>query len=254
MKVQQYIERCVGEKVFPGASWSVGGIDGIFEKGSAGVLGKGLGPVSDDTLYDLASLTKIFVALAFMKQFEEGLVRLDDRVDYFLPSYASSPFGEVPLFSLLTHTAPFPGGTQLYQHAKSREEILNAIRLSGTRKDSPDKVVYTCEAFILLGEIVSAVDTASLDEVIRRRVTSPLEMKDTCYKPGTESFPRIAPTEDCVWRGKMVRGQVHDENAVLMGEVSGNAGLFSSAADMSRLASAMLMSLETGAFLNRASA
>ena len=240
--------------VFPGASWVIGNSDAILEKGSTGLLGNGLGPVREDTLYDLASLTKIFTALALMKQFEEGLLRLEDAVEYFLPSYKNWPLGGVTLYALMTHTAPIPKGTHLYRYAKSRSDLLEAIRTGPVRSDSPAWVVYSCEAFILLGEIVSTIDATGLDEAIRRRVLEPLGMKDTCFNPPASLMERIAPTEDCPLRGRLIRGEVHDENAGVMGGVSGNAGLFSSAPDMTRLGVAMLASLENGTFLHKASA
>lgn len=253
-KIRNYLERCVEEKVFPGVSWAVGNCSGVLDTGCAGVLGNGLPPVREDSLYDLASLTKIFTALSLMKQFEEGRVRLEDRLDYFLPLAAGRPIGEATILMLMTHTAPLPGITQYYRYAKTREDLLRAICYSPPRSDSPGKVVYTCDAFILLGEVVSVIDGAGLDEVVRRRVLEPLGMKDTCYKPGAELLPRIAPTEDCPWRGKIVRGQVHDENAVVLGEVGGNAGIFSTITDMSRLAAALLASVTGGAFLHKAAA
>lgn len=253
-RIQKYLESCVRSGVFPGACWAVGNSDGVLEKGCTGVMGNGLGPVGEDTLYDLASLTKVFTALALMKQFEEGLIRLQDETSYFLPSYKSSPLGAVTIFALMTHTAPIPGGNHLYRYAKSREDLLEAIRSGPVRADSPGRVVYTCEAFILLGEIASAVDSAALDTVIRRRVLESLEMKDTCFVPGQELLPRIAPTEECSWRGRLIRAEVHDENAAVMGGVSGNAGLFSSVKDMSRLAAGMLAFLEGRGFLQKASA
>jgi CubicO group peptidase (beta-lactamase class C family) len=261
-KIKSYLERCVKEGVFPGASWAIGNADEIFEIGSVGVLGHGLegfsllgtdlGPVEQNSIYDMASLTKIFVALAFMKQLEDGLVRLEDTVDYFLPAYKNCPFGAVSLFALLTHTALFPGGTSLYRQVKTREELLEALRLYKFRTDNTDKVIYTCEAFILLGEVISAVDSASLDEIIRKRVTVPLEMKDTCYNPPAELLPRIAPTEFCSIRKRIVRGEVHDENAMIMGGVSGNAGIFSCAPDMARIGTAMLASLNSADFQRKA--
>jgi CubicO group peptidase (beta-lactamase class C family) len=219
-------------------------------------LGQGLGPVQQDSLYDLASLTKLFVTLALMRQMEEGLIRLEDTIDYFLPAYKNNPRGGINLFQLLTHTGPLPGGTQLHRHVHTREDLLEAIRWCDLRADSPGRVVYTCEAFILLGEILPVIDGIDLAEVIRRRVLAPLKMNDTCFNPPATLLERIAPTEDCPWRGKIVRGQVHDENAVIMGGVSGNAGLFSTAADMARLAVAVLASLEGGeeGFLRRATA
>ena len=253
-KIGKYLESCPGQGVFPGASWLIGNCEGFLEKGSVGVLGNGLGPVEEDSIYDMASLTKIFVSLALMKQFEDGLVRLDDTSEYFLPSFKDSPLAAVTIFELMTHTAPIPGGINRYRYAKSREELLESIRSGPTRSDGGEKVIYTCEAYMLLGEIVSAIDSAGLDEVVRRRVIDALGMKITGYKPAPGLFPRIAPTEDCPWRGKVVRGQVHDENAVIMGEVSGNAGIFSCAEDMALIGKAMLASLEKSDFLKKASA
>jgi CubicO group peptidase (beta-lactamase class C family) len=262
-KIQEYLELCTGKDgvinkgnpwVFPGASWVVGNSKSVFEKGSVGVLGDGLAPVTENSLYDLASLTKLPAALALMKQLEDGLICLADEVAFFLPSFKGSPFGAVTLFALLTHTSPLTNIASLYKRAHNREELLEVIRTSEPRQDSPGKVLYTCEAFILLGEIISAVDSSTLDEVICRRVLKPLGMNDTCFNPPASLLDRIAPTEECPWRGHLVRGEVHDENAVVMGGVSGNAGLFSSALDMSRLAAAMLTSLEGGGFLRKASA
>ncbi|MDR2748095.1 MAG: beta-lactamase family protein [Treponema sp.] len=250
--VKDYLETCAGDGAFPGAAWAVGGRE-IFEMGAVGLLGPGLEAAGEDSLYDLASLTKLFVTLALLRQLEDGLIRLEDRVDYFLPSFRNFPLGETTLFRLLTHTAPLPGGTMLYRHAHTREDLLEAIRSIGLRRD--EGVLYTCEAFILLGEIASAVDRMALDELIRLRVTAPLGMDETGYRPSPEKIGRIAPTEDCPWRGRMLRGEVHDENAAVMGGVSGNAGIFSCVRDMARLAAATLDSLEgRGTFLRRPTA
>ncbi|GHT64969.1 esterase [Spirochaetia bacterium] len=250
--VETFVKSCVRAGIFPGASWVIGGSNGnglghcpdILEQGAAGVLGKGLGPVQQDSLYDLASLTKLFVTLALMRQMEEGLIRLEDTVDYFLPAYKNNPKGGISLFQLLTHTSCLSGGTELYRHAHTREDLLEAIRWSSLRSDSPGRVVYTCEAFILLGEILPVIEGIDLAAVISKRVLEPLQMNDTCFNPPASLLERIAPTEDCPWRGKIVRGQVHDESAVIMGGVSGNAGLFSTAVDMVRLAAVVLASLE----------
>jgi CubicO group peptidase (beta-lactamase class C family) len=249
--VKEYFETCVSKGVFPGASWIIGGWEGFFEKGTAGVLGSGLGPVQEDSLYDLASLTKLFTALVLMKQYEDGLIRLEDRLDFFLPAFADSPLGEITLFRLLTHTAPLPGGTGIHRYAHSREDLLEAICGAGVR--SGDNVVYTCEAFILLGEVVCAVDHMGLDELVRLRITDPLGMTCTAYRPPAALMNRIAPTEDDPARGGVLRGRVHDENADTMNGVSGNAGIFSTASDMARLAEAVLDSLKgrKGTFLKK---
>ena len=251
MKIKQFIEKCVAENVFPGAAWIIGNSEKVFEKGNVGVLGQGLGPVTDDSLYDIASVTKLFTASAFMKQFEEGLARLEDPVEYFLPSFHGSSAGEILIYNLLTHTSILKTIGKLYEKGRNRAGMLEEIKAITPRSDSPEKVLYTCEAFILLGEIISAIDSAPLDKIVRQRVFEPLRMKDTCYNPPASVIDRIAATENCLWRGKIVRGQVHDENAAVLDGVSGNAGIFSNIIDMSRFAVAMLGSFESGIFLKK---
>ena len=92
------------------------------------------------------------------------------------------------------------------------------------------KSVYSDYGMILMGEVVQRVAGEPLAEFVRRRVFEPLGMNDTGYLPGTDKLPRIAPTEDDPWRGYVVRGEVHDENAHAMGGIAPHAGLFSTAA------------------------
>ena len=252
--IKTFINRSAEEGAFPGAVWIIGNQREILEQGTAGVLGQGLGPVKPDTIYDLASLTKIIVAIALMRQLEEGLISMEDTLSYFFPSCKNSPKENVTVFSLLTHTSPIPALSNFYRRCTLREELLEAIRQGPARTDSPERVEYTCEGFILLGEILSIIDGEKLDAVLRRRVLEPLNMNDTCFNPPVNVMDRIAPTEYCPWRGRLVRGQVHDENAVIMGGVSGNAGLFSTAADLAKAARVFLDSPARGEpFLRRAS-
>lgn len=238
--IEQFMRNCVAEGAFPGATWQIGGAEGVLDAGAVGSLGEGLGAVQANTLYDLASLTKIIVTCAFMRQLQDGLVRLHDPIGRFLPAYRDHPKGEITLMELLTHTSVIPGQLQLYRHAHSRADLLEAIRWQVPRADSPERVAYTSKGYIVLGEVVAAVDGTTLDQAVHNRVLAPLQMNDTCFRPPKEYFNRIAPTEDCPWRGHVVRGEVHDENAVVMGGICGHAGLFSTAADVSRIAEAML--------------
>jgi CubicO group peptidase (beta-lactamase class C family) len=239
VSIESYISRCVGEGAFPGAAWVVGGKGKILEQGSGGVLGGNLGPAGADTLYDIASLTKIFIALGLMRQFEEGLFRLEDSLGFFLPLFSEKPKSDITIRELLSHTSVLHNLPRLYRFARNREEILEAISLSPNRTDSGTRAEYTCEGFILLGEIMAVVDGAPLDEVISRRVLDPLGMTDTRYRPPPSLLERTAPTEDSKSRG-LIRGEVHDGKAWAMGGVSGNAGLFSTAADLAKLASRVL--------------
>ncbi len=236
-----FLEECVAGGAFPGAVWNIGNRDGVLERGCVGTLGDGLGPTGLDTLYDLASVTKILVTYALMRQLQDGLVRLTDPLGDLLPSYRNHPTkANITLKELLTHTSMIPGQLQLYRHAHTKEDLLEAIRWQLPRADSPREVSYTSKGYIVLGEVIAAVDGQPLDEVVRRRVLEPLGMTDTCFNPDPMLMPRIAPTEDCPWRGCVVRGQVHDENAVVMGGICGHAGLFSTADDVAKAARMML--------------
>ena len=239
-EIRDYLQQCVEEGAFPGASWQIGTRDDILETGTVGVLGQGMGTVQADSLYDLASVTKIIVTCALMRQFQDGLVRLEDTVGCFLPEYRDHPKGSITIKELLTHTSVIPGQLQLYRHAHTREDLLEAIRWQVPRADSPERVAYTSKGYIVLGEVIAAIDGTTLDEAVRRRVLEPLRMNDTCFNPPEALLERIAATEFCQWRGRIVRGQVHDENAVVMGGVCGHAGLFSTAGDVSKIAAAML--------------
>jgi CubicO group peptidase (beta-lactamase class C family) len=238
--IESYLQECTDKDAFPGAAWVVGRAETILEQGTTGILGNGLGQVLPDTLYDIASLTKIVASLALMRQFEDGFVRLEDPISHFLPAYKNHPKGDITVFELLTHTSVIPGKLQLYRHAHTREDLLESIRWCNSRADSPGMVAYTSKGYILAGEIISAIDGLVLDQVLQNRVLDPLRMNDTCFNPPASLLSRIAPTENCPWRGRIVCGQVHDENAVVMGGVSGHAGLFSTAADMAKLAAIML--------------
>jgi CubicO group peptidase (beta-lactamase class C family) len=96
--------------------------------------------------------------------------------------------------------------------------------------------VYSDLGGILLGEIVRAVSGERIDRYFARHVAGPLKLHDSMFLPGAQLIPRIAPTEVDPWRQRHLRGEVHDENAAMLGGVSGHAGLFSSARDLARIA------------------
>ena len=102
------------------------------------------------------------------------------------------------------------------------------------------KSLYSDLGLILLGEILERVAGQPLDAFARERIFEPLGMKDTLYRPGPELLPRIAPTENDPWRGRVVHGEVHDENAFALGGVAPHAGLFGTAADLARFAQMLL--------------
>ena len=232
-RILEHLKRCVDTKVFPGAVYRIGTSEKVLEEGFVGSLGIGRGSVNKSTLYDLASMTKPIVAIAFMKLLEEGKVCLDDTIGDYLTEYADTPKKSVSMYELLTHTSVIPGQVQLYRTCHTRQEMLDAIMYLPPRDHQHTPVMYSSQGFIILGEIMARIENKPLDQVIQEKVLDPLKMQHTMYNPSETLFENIASTEDCPWRGKVITGQVHDENAVIMGGVAGHAGLFATAADLS---------------------
>lgn len=236
---------------FSGAAWSVGNVDGPVSRGVVGTLSWDGPPVDEDTLWDLASLTKPIVGLAVMALLEQGRLALSDSVDTHLPDYAGTEVGSVTLWHLLTHTGGVPGHQPLWRTHPDRTSMLRALRELPLQSPPGTRVAYTSPGFMVLGLVAEAAADLPLDELVRETITGPVGMPDTGFNPPPERQKRAAATERCPWRGRVVQGTVHDENAHVFGGVAGHAGLFSSLRDMERLALALVRGgrTETGRFL-----
>ena len=242
-ELQKLIEQGAETGAYSCAAYEIGTSAGSLARGYAGRLGIGRGEASQETLYELASVTKPIVAVGFMRLLEQGRICLDDTVDRFLPAYRGYPKGSVSMYALLTHTSTVHGQVQLYHTCHSKEDMLLAVRSMPPRSLTPLSVEYSSQGFMLIGEAVAAAAGMPLDQALATLVLEPLEMRNTCFNPPEALHARIASTEDCPWRGRMVVGQVHDENAVVMGGVAGHAGLFSDTQDLAKLCRAMLTGL-----------
>jgi len=202
-------------------------------------------PMTADTIFDLASLTKVVATTpAVMKLLEQGKVRLNDPVVRYIPEFAAGKEegkDQVTVRHLLTHTsglAPIPrkiaapGGT---------EQVLKAIYDDGLVSPPGSRFLYSDCDFIVLGELVRRLSGVPLDEFVARNIFAPLGMHYTRFRPPVGWIPRIAPTEEIdlpegakagSGRGRVLRGVVHDPRARSMGGVAGHAGLFSTADDL----------------------
>lgn len=245
-RISDFLTQCVQEGCCPGMQYAVGGSGGIVEQGCIGTL-DGETPVTYDSLYDMASLTKIFTTLAVARLLEQGKLCLGDTLDRFLPEtddffpiYEGNEKGKIPLLELMTHTSKISGMVQLFRVCQDRERLLEAIRIQRPRDMAAAPVEYSCSGFILLGEVIARITGDTLDQAVEKLVIQPLGMERTCFNPGGELLPQIAPTEFCRWRNRLIRGEVHDENAYVMGGVAGNAGIFSNVRDIVRICEAML--------------
>jgi CubicO group peptidase (beta-lactamase class C family) len=185
-----------------------------------------------DTIFDLASVTKLFTAVTLMQLVEKGLVDLDAPVASYVPEFGKPT---VTVRHLLTHTSGLPGMVDLYIEFPTPEtRLAGALAMPVTPGTSPGaQYVYADLGFIALGVLIERKTGLRLDKAVHTAIIEPLSMKDTSYRPGPELRPRIAATEfqDYVGRG-MVWGEVHDEDAWSLGGIAGHAGLFSTVDDM----------------------
>lgn len=239
-KIQAFLQLSRDQKVFSGAVYEVGTLAGVLAQGTIGTLAWDGAPVPIDSLWDLASVTKVVVTVGAMRLFDAGEFRLDDTLAHFLPEYAGTDKAEITIFDILTHTSGIPGQQPMYKTISTRAGMLAGIRKLPLRNARGAEVAYTSQGFIVLGTILEKIYAKPLDELLLNEVFRPLSMSSTLFNPPEGLIEKIAATEDCPWRGRMVRGQVHDENAVVMGGVCGHAGLFGSLGDLSILCKMML--------------
>lgn len=198
--------------------------------------------VTDSTIYDLASLTKVVATTtAAMLLVEEGALDLDDPIHAHLSRWPAHGFhGRVTVRHLLEHTSGLPAGERLWRREDGPHDFILSISDLPLRSIPGTVERYSDLGMILLGFVVERAAGVSLDVLARERIFHPLEMGDTDFQPLLRGMrvARIAPTE--VYRGEHLRGVVHDPNAWAMGGVAGHAGLFSSARDLASFAGALL--------------
>ena len=200
-------------------------------------------PARTDTIYDLASLSKLFTSIVAVQQLDAGRIALDTPVAHYLPEFATNGKDSITIEQLLTHTSglapdPVPSLWQGYPDIPSREKaILDAKpeTAAGTKYEYSDLNMLTMQL------VLQQVTGKPLDRLVREGITDPLHLADTGYNPPASKLGRIAATEyeTAPPRG-MVHGSVHDENAWAMGGVAGHAGVFSTADDLAVLAQAIL--------------
>lgn len=198
-------------------------------------------PVTDSTVWDLASLTKVIgTTSAVLQLVAEGRVQLDAPASRYLPRWKSAATDSITVRHLLTHSAGLPAWRPLYKEAWSAEEAMQQVYATLPDTSPGVRYVYSDLGFILLGEIVREVSGLPLDSYVLSRVFLPMGMRETRFLPSALWRSRTAPTEIDPWRQRQLRGEVHDENSFQLGAVSGHAGLFSTARDLTRFAQTLL--------------
>jgi CubicO group peptidase (beta-lactamase class C family) len=224
----------------------------------AAVLSPERHEATEDTTYDLASLTKVLATTpALMLLVAEGKLALDQPVCEILPAFAERGKEAISVRHLLAHCSGLrpwrayhadlrererKSGERLLGTSEGRDSIVSRILRSAPVHEPGEASVYGDLSFIVLGEVVAELAQEGLDSFCMRRIYEPLGMTHTGFRPipSTGGRAGIAATEDCAWRDKVVWGEVHDPNAWAMGGVAGHAGLFGTVEDVLRFAREML--------------
>jgi CubicO group peptidase (beta-lactamase class C family) len=194
-------------------------------------------PVDAGTLWDLASLTKLVALTTTVATLvDDGTLELDAPVQRWVPEWTGPMKAQVTLRDLLLHRSGLPAHRNFYLEARGLEAVRRQVLATPLDTVPRTRMVYSDLGAILMGLVVERATGRPFDEVVRARVLQPAGMTDTRFNPAPTLWARTAPTERDPWRGRLVRGEVHDENAFAMGGVSSHAGLFSSARDMVRFA------------------
>jgi CubicO group peptidase (beta-lactamase class C family) len=249
--VDAIVRAGVESRAFPGGVLAVGRDGTLAHLRAFGRLSydADAAAVATDTIYDLASLTKVVVTTTLaMILVDEGKLDLDARVHGYFPAFSSPAKDRVTVRHLLSHSGGLLWWAPLYKELTGEAAYLERIVGLDLAYEPGTKAVYSDLGIILLGDILERVGGAPLEAMARERIFGPLGMKEARYRPPAELLPRIAPTENDPWRGRVVRGEVHDENAFALGGIAPHAGLFATASDLAPVAE---MLLDGGSFGGR---
>ena len=244
------VENAIADKAFPGATLAIGFRGKVSYHAFGRLSYEPNSPaVRLDTMYDLASLTKVVVTTTLVEKLVEGdfasPLDLDAPIERYLPEWTSGPQPEwrhkVTVRHLMTHTSGLPPFKEYWRTSTGKADTLHMIFAEPLEYEPGTKMVYSDLGIILMAEIIQRLTGKPLDELANEYIFQPLGMKNSMYNPPKNLWPTIAPTEvDDHWRHRLIQGEVHDENAYAIGGVSGHAGVFSTAPDLAAFCQMLL--------------
>lgn len=248
------LQKAIADRVFPGCAVAVGNESGVVWSAGFGYFTyENETPVTTNTIYDLASLTKVIgTTSVYMRLSALKKIKPSKHVKKFLPEFiAASPTDEekakrkeITLKQLLTHTGGIAGWKPFYRSVHSYDDLLQAIYNTPLESDPGEKFRYSDMGMMMLGEIAARAGGKKLPELEHELVFAPLNMRDTVRNPPTNLLDRIPPTERWPDKKEFVHGIVHDENSRAGEGITGHAGLFSTADDLSKLAAELLRAFD----------
>jgi CubicO group peptidase (beta-lactamase class C family) len=250
-RIDAIVDAAIERRELPGAVVLVGEGDRILYLKAFGRRAVEPTPeaMTVDTIFDAASLTKVVATTTSVMQLvEQGYLRLRDPVAKYVPAFNTRTKNRITIGQLLTHTSGLAPDLPLNVAFRGTDEAIRRAGLSTLAATPGTKLIYSDINFFLLGYIVQRVTVEPLAQYVKTHIFDPLKMQDTGFEPAASLVPRIAPTERCAelaWpcstpNDAFLRGTVHDPTARRMGNVAGHAGLFSTAADLSRFCRMLL--------------
>ncbi len=231
------------DSAFPGGVVAVGYRDSLVLLAPVGHYAAGdRRPVTPETIYDLASLTKVIaLTTECILLVDQGKIDLDAPVQRYLPEFRGPMKDQVTIRHLLTHSAGLAADLPLWDSTRTRAAALAMVDTSSLLSPPGTRFVYSDLSAIVLMQVVERITGRPFDELLADDVFTPIDMTATRFVPPKTWRDQIAPSEvDTFFRHRLLIGEVHDESAARLGGVSGNAGLFSNAPDLARFAAWLL--------------
>jgi serine-type D-Ala-D-Ala carboxypeptidase len=254
-RAAQIVREAIAEHAFPGAAVEVGSREAVYWNEGFGRLSYGAGaePTTAETIFDLASLTKVIATNTLtMRAVDEGLIRLEDPVCDWIPEWRGTDRHDVTVRDLLAHCSGLTAYLPYYRDLTGRAEFEPAIAASPLEYPPRSRAIYSDLGFILMAFILEdararataglsgTIDPAALFPAQFRPISTYITSEPLTFNPPRAWRTRIAPTEHDQWRGRTLVGEVHDENAWALGGAAGHSGLFGTAAAVGAFARATL--------------
>jgi len=252
--VADLLRDAISRRVFPCATIEVGGRDQVYWRHACGTLSydDAATPATLDTVFDLASLTKVLATTTLvMRAVDEGALGLDDTLGGRLDEWRGEDRSAVTVADLLEHAGGLTAHLPFFRDHRGRGEFQHAICTLPLEYPPRSQSLYSDLGFVLLAFLVADAAGGTgipiddqFDQLARR-----LDLGDLRFRPPAAWRPRTAPTEVDPWRGRLLRGEVHDGNGWALGGVAGHTGLFGTAPAVGRFARALLETLAGAAGL-----
>jgi CubicO group peptidase (beta-lactamase class C family) len=242
--IESLIDKAIRQNIFPGIVLLVSKQDSLVfsqVKGSRQLNPQGES-MTEDTIFDLAQITQpLATALLTVMVMGQEKIGVGETIGYFVPEIVQASRG-ITLGQLLLHTGGLPPRAELHKEFPDSKNIdynraVQLLLAVKPQKPPGKQVLYSQTGYLLLGQFLRRVTGARLQELFAQLVAAPCSLADTFFNPPVVLWGRVAPTGQCPWRKRWIRGQVYDRDSYCLGGEGGNAGLFATAPSVLKLLS-----------------